>query len=242
MKLNFLAFQLILLVKFCHFKTYSQDTGKHLFVLSGQSNMAKMKPDDVFIPTLHNVFGGDKVLVVKHAQGGQPIRRWVKDWKNIKGEAQEVTADLYQLLIAKVKNEIQNQPITTVTFIWMQGERDAREGHGAVYKSSLKSLYKQLSSDLNREDIHFIIGRLSDFDLNNRKYPHWTMIRNIQVDFANSDLRFDWIDTDDLNDGTMKNGKKIENGLHMTKTGYRTMAERFAQKAIDRIKKQVEAN
>ena len=49
---------------------------KHLFLLSGQSNMARFKPEKVFIPAVEAEFGRDNVIVIKDAQGGQPIRRW----------------------------------------------------------------------------------------------------------------------------------------------------------------------
>jgi hypothetical protein len=36
----------------------------------------------------------------------------------------------------------------------MQGERDARDGHGSVYADSLRGVIKQISADLGRDDIH----------------------------------------------------------------------------------------
>ena len=136
----------------------------------------------------------------------------------------------------KVKEAIKNQTVKSFTFVWMQGERDAREGHGLVYEKSLKALYEQLCTDLNTQNIYFVIGRLSDFDMQNKKYPHWTMIREIQVAFAATDKRFDWIDTDDLNDGLLSNGRKKENGLHMSVEGYHKMGKRFAEKALSLIR------
>ena len=85
--------------------------------------------------------------------------------------------------------------------------------------------------------MNFIIGRLSDFDMENSKYPHWTMIRDIQVKVAESNSRFEWINTDDLNDGLNRNGKEIKDDLHMSAEGYVTMGKRFADKAIELIKK-----
>ena len=35
--------------------------GKHLFILSGQSNMGGMKPQDTFIPILEAKFGKDNI-------------------------------------------------------------------------------------------------------------------------------------------------------------------------------------
>ena len=210
--------------------------GKHLFILSGQSNMSRLNPDSSFTPTLEAEYGEDNLIVVKSAEGGQPIRRWYKNWKPLHGEQPKVHNDLYETLMTKVFSAIANQQIKTVTFIWMQGERDAREKHGEVYKQSLEGLYDQLVVDLNREDINFIIGRISDFDMENAKYPHWTMIRNIQVNLAESNPRFGWINTDDLNDGVNSKGEAIKNDLHMSEEGYAIMGKRFANKAIQLIR------
>lgn len=80
--------------------------------------------------------------------------------------------------------------------------------------------------------MNFIIGRLSDFDMKNEKYPHWVMIRDIQTKVSESNSRFGWIDTDDLNDGINSKGKTIKNDLHMSVEGYVIMGRRFAKKAI----------
>lgn len=214
----------------------TKQEGKHLFILSGQSNMARLVPEDSFTPVLKSAFGAENVLVVKQASGGKPIRRWYQDWKPLTGEEPKAQADLYDTLMTRVLATIKAEKIATITFIWMQGERDAREKHGAVYEASLIGLYDQLCNDLARKDINFVIGRLSDFDLSNEKYPHWTMIRDIQVRVADSNPRFAWINTDDLNDGLNSNGKEIHNDLHMSKEGYILMGQRFADQAIRLIK------
>lgn len=213
----------------------SRQEGKHLFILSGQSNMAGLRPEESFTPAIKEKFGEEKVIVVKDALGGQPIRRWYRDWKPLEGDEPKAQPDLYDTLMTKVYTAIENKKIATVTFIWMQGERDAREKLGEVYEESLAGLYRQLSNDLKRKDINFIIGRLSDFDMLNEKYPHWTMIRDIQVKITESNPRFDWINTDDLNDGVNRRGKEIENDLHMSSEGYVIMGKRFAEKSIKLI-------
>lgn len=52
---------------------------KHLFILSGQSNMQGHRPDEAFTPAVSKTLGKDKVIVIQDAQGGQPIQRWFKD-------------------------------------------------------------------------------------------------------------------------------------------------------------------
>jgi hypothetical protein len=58
----------------------------------------------------------------------------------------------------------------------------------------------------------------------NKRYPHWTKMRDVHVKLAETDKRTEWIDTDDLN------GPR--NGLHYTKEGYVEMGKRFAAKAL----------
>ncbi len=201
----------------------------HLFILSGQSNMAGLDPSVSFTPTVARAFAGDEVIVVKDAQGGQPIRRWWKEWKPAAGTEPKATGDLYDRLLAKVKSSVGDRKPTTISFVWMQGERDAREKHGDVYRASLEGLVAQLRGDLGREDVQVVIGRLSDFDNENERYPHWTRVREAQTAFAETNPRYGWIDTDDLN------GPKDE--LHYTKKGYRTLGRRFAQKVVELVEK-----
>jgi hypothetical protein len=233
---------MILTISFCQSPTENEpekeeiviEKGKHLFILSGQSNMARLKPEDSFIPSVKKKFGDENVIVVKSANSGQPIRRWYKDWTPLVGNTPKASGDLYDRLMDLVYPAIKNEKIETVTFIWMQGEKDAKEKYGEVYGKSLLGLYDQLRIDLSRTDMNFVIGRLNDFDMQNETYQHWTMIRDIQVKVADSNLRFDWINTDDLNDGNY-NGQIFVNDLHMSTQGYITMGERFAEKSIQLI-------
>ncbi len=198
-----------------------------LFILSGQSNMAGLDPKVSFTPAVKEAFAGDEVIVVKDASGGMPIRCWYKEWKPAGGEKPKGNGRLYKRLMDRVNAAIKDKTLTSVTFVWMQGERDANEKHGEVYADSLKGLITQVRDDLKREDVGVVIGRISDFDMKNKRYPHWTMVREAQVKVAGEDPRCEWVDTDDLNGG--------KNDLHYNKPGYKTLGERFAEKAIGLI-------
>lgn len=213
----------------------SKPKGKHLFILSGQSNMVGLNVNTSFSPLVEAEFGKQNTILVKDAMGGQSIRRWYKAWRPANGDTPKSTGDLYDRLMLKVNKTIKDQDIATVTFIWMQGERDARMKNSAVYEKSLLGLHQQLNNDLNRNDINLVIGRLNDFDMKNEKWPHWTLIRDIQVKVGESQPNFGWIDTDDLNDGLNANGDTINNDLHMSVEGYKIMGKRFAKKAIQLI-------
>jgi hypothetical protein len=204
------------------------EEGKHLFILSGQSNMDRLDPNVSFTPAVEAAFGKENVIVVKDSKGAQPIRRWYKKWKPADGAESTGNGDLYDKLMAKVMTATNGQKIATVTFIWMQGERDAKEGHGKVYAESLKGLVAQIATDLKRDDVNVVIGRINDYQMDNKGYPHWTMVRDAQVQTAKELPRADWVDTDDLN------GPK--NDIHALKDEYKTLGTRFAEKAILLIK------
>ena len=210
--------------------------GKHLFILSGQSNMARLDPNESFTPLVEKAFGKANVLIVKDAQSGQPIRRWYKDWTSASGERPKKNGELYDRLMAKVRAAASDIELKSVTFIWMQGERDAREKHGRVYEKSLTGLIEQLTNDMSHVAINVVIGRLSDFDVMNEKYPHWTLVREAQVRVASALPRAVWINTDDLNDGFNAKGEPIENDLHYSRKGYRIFGQRCAEASIKLFK------
>ncbi len=209
----------------------------NLFILSGQSNMAGLNHEKLFDPVIAKLLPDDHNISVRSAQGGQPIRRWYKKWKPAQGDEPKATGDLYDVLMKKVNAAIAGKKIDTITFLWMQGERDAKELHGAVYKEAMLGLVHQLREDMKRPDINFVIGRLSDFSNGNTKYKHWDEVRKAQVEAAEADPRGAWVDTDDLNDGMNRRGKPIKNDLHYSVKGYAELGKRFAEKAVQLLQK-----
>lgn len=213
------------------------DNGKHLFILSGQSNMVGMNPEVSFTPAVTKTFGKDKVIVVKDAHGGQSIRSWGKTNHEFPppttGRVPKVRGELYDRLMAKVKPAIAGQSLKTVTFVWMQGESDL---NNTAYDAYLKEVLGQLETDLAFKKINLVIGRISDAGLDGEKRRQGNLtIRRIQQEFAEAHPRGAWVDTDDLND--KKVGEKIVNDLHYTKEGYEILGTRFAAKAIALIGK-----
>ncbi len=211
--------------------------GKHLFILSGQSNMVGMNQDVSFTPAVNKAFGKNKVIVVKDAHGGQSIRSWGKTNHEFPppttGRVPKVRGELYDRLIEKVKTAIVGQPLKTVTFVWMQGESDL---NNTAYDAYLKELLDQLETDLAFKRINFVIGRISDAGLDGGKRREGIMtIRRVQQEFAEAHPRGAWVDTDDLND--RKDGEKVVHDLHYTKDGYVILGARFSEKAIELIEK-----
>jgi hypothetical protein len=146
----------------------------HLFVLSGQSNMQGMDPETGFMPEAKKLFKDEKVVYIKVAKGGQPICRWLEEWQDIakkngldenhiKRIHKDGEVEFYQPILDQYKEMLEKHPkFASVTFCWMQGERDANGGGQPAYKDSLKLLISKLRRDLERPDMNIVIGRLSD--------------------------------------------------------------------------------
>ena len=203
----------------------------HLFILSGQSNMAGMKPEAGFVPEASKLFADGEVVYVKVASGGVPIRLWVESWNEIAKKhgltAMSDGAKYYKPILEQVAAKLNGRTLSTITFCWMQGERDAREGLQAAHEDALKQLISGLRRDLRHPEMNFVIGRLSDFD--NLGYSGWQSVRETQVKVANGDPRGAWVDCDDLNNLTKDD--KTTNDLHYTADGYKVLGERFARQA-----------
>jgi hypothetical protein len=204
----------------------------HLILLSGQSNMAHMDPARVFTPEVTQHFGAENVVVVKSAQGGQPIRRWYKQWKVTGNQNPNHIGDLYQRLITETKVAIIGKSLKSVTLVWMQGERDAKEGLSDHYEEAFLGILEQLKSDFGVKEIHYIIGRLSDHGLGK---TDWDKIRAIQQKLGEAGPRSAWVNTDDLNDVNAKGGTP-KNDLHYTKQGYDLLAKRYVEKIKELVK------
>jgi hypothetical protein len=210
-----------------------------LFILSGQSNMAGMDPKAGFVPEAGKLFPDADVVYLKVASGGQPIRLWVSEWNEIASRhgletringsgAGDDGTKFYQPIVGQYKALVAKHPHpASVTFCWMQGERDARENLGAAYADAMRQLIANLRRDLDQPAMNFVIGRISDYRKADDK--SWTAVRAAQVAVAESDPHGAWVDCDDLNDKEQKGVKRDD--LHYTKEGYVLLGRRFARQA-----------
>jgi len=209
----------------------------HVFILSGQSNMAGMKPEAGFVPEAQTLFPDAEVVYLKVARGGRPIRLWVSEWNRIaekhgldtriegKGPDDDGT-QFYKPILQQYKALIEKHPgPASVTFCWMQGERDAKENLSAAYADAMRQLIANLRRDLEQPEMNVVIGRLSDCGTN----ASWMAVREAQVAVAEGDPRGAWVDCDDLNDKE-RNGVK-RNDLHYTGEGYALLGRRYARQA-----------
>jgi len=226
---------LVLLVPTAHLA--AADKPVHIFILSGQSNMAGMDPKLGFEPETKALFPDADVVYIKVARGGQPIRFWVAEWDEIAArhgiDAKAVRAKdnnkgtiYYEPILKQYRELLAKHPSPdSVTFCWMQGERDARSQLSAAYEDALRQLIANLRRDLNQPEMNFVIGRLSDFG--GEDDAHWQAVRNAQVKVARNDDRGAWVDCDDLNN-KVQNGK-TRNDLHYTREGYELLGRRYVR-------------
>jgi len=211
------------------------DKQVHLFILSGQSNMAGMNPQTGFEPEAAALFPNANVAYIKVAKGGEPIRYWVAEWDEIakkhgldpaKARAKDKNkgAIYYQPILDQFAALLKEHPNpASVTFCWMQGERDAKEKLNAAYGDALKQLIANLRRDLKQPNMNFVIGRISDHLKADNK--PWEAVRQAQVALAQADPRGAWVDCDDLNN------KGNNDDLHYTKEGYELLGRRYVRQA-----------
>lgn len=219
--------------------TVAADRPAHLFILTGQSNMAGMDPKLGFEPEAKKLFPDAGVAYIKIAVGGMPIRYWVDEWNDIAtkhgvdvAKAREKDKSKGTIFYPRVLEQFaellkQHPNPASVTFCWMQGENDSKTGLHAPYADALKQLIANLRRDLKRPDMNIVIGRISDHDRINP--PAWKTVREAQVEVANTDPHGSWVDCDDLNDKEVK-GVMI-NDLHYTKSGYELLGRRYVRQA-----------
>jgi hypothetical protein len=217
------------------------DKPAHLFILSGQSNMAGMDPKLGFEPEAKKLFPNADVAYIKIAVGGQPIRYWVNEWNDIatkhgvdaakareKDEGTKATAFFYPRILSQFAEMLKAHPNpASITFCWMQGENDSRTGLQAPYAEALKQLIANLRRDLKCPNLNVVIGRISDHERINP--PAWKVVREAQVEIAQGDTHGAWVDCDDLNDKEVKG--VMTNDLHYTKPGYELLGRRFVRQA-----------
>jgi hypothetical protein len=213
----------------------------HLVILSGQSNMAGIDADKQVRPRLEELFPGDRVAIAKQALGATAIKAWYQGWQEPAGWLDGV-AGRDPKLFEKLKGEWRDAPngrlwpalteaiakacpdparATTVTFCWMQGERDARQVETArIYEASLTGLIAQVRTHLGRPEAAVVIGRLNPLRVGSEP---WDLIRAAQQRVAEADPRAAWVDTDDLPRGTGGDA------IHHTADGYLGLGRRFAE-------------
>lgn len=190
-----------------------------------------------FTEQVIEAFGSDQVTVVFHCKSGRGIRFWVPEYQQPKERDLSVrkmnsNGEEYGPLLKVAQGAMEKQRFDHVGLIWMQGESDGLNRLSTVYKESFKQLILNLKRDLQREDLFFVIGRISDYGLGGEQHDHWQRVRDAQVSLGQEENGA-WIDTDDLNGGDDQTPTGL---LHYPNEGSRMLGQRLAQKAITMIR------
>jgi hypothetical protein len=188
-------------------------------MLSGQSNMVNMDINAVFVPLINAAFPDDDNIFVKVAQIGQPISRWVPS-----DSPEPDIGDLYRQLRDETIAATAGKTVDSYTYVWMQGERDAKIGTHNEYESNLNTLYTQLTADFGL--VNMVIGRINDAS----STAEWEIVRQAQMTVGDNLTRGVWIDTDSFNDpGDTLHPSEANNW------GYDMQGAVFAEASIDLI-------
>ena len=214
-----------------------EKTGKHLFILSGQSNMTGAVKA-AFAAHIEERYGKENTVVVMRMKSGRGIRFWVADYdqpadRGLTEKKMTSNGQEYKPLIEAALAAAKDESFDTVGFIWMQGESDANNQLSEVYKESFLKLVGQLRKDLKREDLYYVIGRINDYARSRPDNAHWHRVRETQVKLGKISGNA-WIDTDDLNGGDADNP---DGDIHFPRDGAAKLGQRFAKKAIELISK-----
>lgn len=206
-------------------------TSRHLFILSGQSNMTG-ELEKGFAEKVMEKFGAENTVIVRSMKSGRGIRFWVADYE------EPASSDLglskakdngseYPVLLQAVRKAGDARSFQTVTFVWMQGESDANRGLGAAYAAAFRELHKELTGDLGIQSMPVVIGRISDYGLHGEKADSWREVRAVQEKLA-GEFAGAWVDTDDLNDIE----GKPEGDLHYPGEQRVALGRRLGEKAV----------
>ena len=212
-----------------------EKTGKHLFILSGQSNMTGALKA-AFTAHVEEQYGKENSVVVMRMKSGRGIRFWVADYdqpadRGLNEKKMTSNGMEYKPLLETALAAVKAQSFDTVGFIWMQGESDANNRLSEVYEESFLKLVGQLRKDLKRVDLYYVIGRINDYAKSRPDNVHWKRVRETQIKLGKTPGNA-WIDTDDLNGG---NADNPDGDIHFPREGALRLGRRFADKAIEMI-------
>jgi len=227
-----LALALVFIAPVC---AGEKKTGKHLFILSGQSNMTGAVKA-AFTAHVEEQYGKENSVVVMRMKSGRGIRFWVADYdqpadRGLNEKKMTSNGMEYKSLLETALAAVKAQSFDTVGFIWMQGESDANNRLSEVYEESFLKLVGQLRKDLKRVDLYYVIGRINDYAKSRPDNVHWKRVRETQIKLGKTPGNA-WIDTDDLNGG---NADNPDGDIHFPREGALRLGRRFADKAIEMI-------
>ena len=200
-------------------------SGKHLFILSGQSNMTDGL-EKGFTEVVTGALGKDRVTVVRHCKPGRGIRFWVEDYElpeghPLHGKLKAGNGEEFPKLLAAARSAGDAKSF------------DTNRNLAVAYAKSFAALLTRLKSGLGIAKMHIVIGRISDHGLHGESTEGWKAMRAVQMEIADSDPLGAWIDTDDLNGGDEKNP---QGDLHYPNDQYSKLGARLAEAALKQLR------
>jgi hypothetical protein len=159
------------------------------------------------------------VALVKYASNGADL---TQDW--------QATGLFYQPLIDRINNSIADlsalgYDVQISGFFWLQGESDTRNLSWAQnYQANLKNFIGRVRSDLNQDDLPFIVGLipLTSNQLTNRGYfPYADLVRSAQLNVAHEIDNVIAVETLDL--------PRYQDNLHLNSQGLILAGDRMAR-------------
>ena len=196
-------------------------------------------PEIGFALTLQKLQPGEKIAIIKYAEGGTGIARsqdytdYIPALKNFddKGRNWHPASDgkaaglLYSNLISNIKNALtglKNQGLKyeVAGFLWMQGEHEAgiSKKMAGDYGTLLTLFRESVRHDLHLGKLPFIVG-----EINSHAWAFAELARKMQADACKNDPNSRLVKTTDLTRGS------IGGEAHFDADGMMLLGNRFAQ-------------
>jgi len=208
---------------FSSIKIWNQKT-KRWAPLSSESDnqQGNFGPEISFGHAIAKAFPSDDIRLVKYAAGGTAL---YNDWSPVTKGGQYVKfmgtakAALANLDAAGIDYEISGM-------LWLQGESDAHEKKAETYKQNLSDFIAHMRTEFKTSKMPFIIARVRNYY--GGKSGQAKIVRDAQVNVAESTDNVAWFDTDDCS---------MLNAGHYNASGLVEIGNRFAEKYRELISK-----
>lgn len=170
-------------------------------------------PELTFGRDIATLFPDEHIGLIKYAVGATAL--W-DDWK-----ATAPRGQMYTDLLKVIQNALADLgpgPTPEIAgVVWMQGESDALEGHGAEYEANLTSFIQQLRADLGIPGLIFGIGQIT------HNWPNAALVMQAQANVCATIPLANLVYTDDLVTGTQN---------HYDTNGMMILGSRFAKAMV----------
>ncbi len=207
-------------------------------------------PEIGFALTLQKLQPGEKIAIIKYAEGGTGIARsqdyndYIPALKNFddKGRNWYPSSEgkdsglLYANLINNIKNaltELKNRGLNyeVAGFLWMQGEHEAgiSKKMAGDYGTLLTLFRESVRRDLSLKNLPFVVG-----EINSHTWAFADIARKVQADACQNDPNSRLVSTTDLTRGS------IGGEAHFDADGMMLLGNRFAQNMFTFVDKKIQ--